>query len=703
RGDVRVSGSLDGFGVRSASFNLRGSTLSPERRALLRGMPACKITGIRGVGPDLAETVELEGYVRDCSFDAVTLDATVSAQDSSILHADKLLTYELARGAGKTRKTILEEICTAHDIPVGTWQLPGGDGGYGYKSISHGGDVGVFAWLVEYLLPLGCRPFWRDNALHIAPFDASGDASRLLTGGEMRRLSIDPAPGNGTNAVQCSAGIFQYIGAEGEEVTEATVDVAGPYTPAVAVQKQDRVWGTVADVTPASAAEDLERRTITREYKRNGTLWKREVEVYGWHAARVSHRQIVFDALGILPTFTTHNTQLDCWKYGDGTWRLTEREQWGLIRREVTLVRFNADGEEIHSDTYVSGAVQYPAPVAGADPTTGAADYWSLYGDREEWIPHPGSIPTWWGDYVDINGEEYLWLPEYIYDQGPPFRNSRYRCVFVDADGSAWVGRGFVLSTSEAGSIYWAIEGGIAETWGTELVREVPSWSGATKSGIAATIDAQARSYEDAGAVVFPDPRALYIFGPNGPAYAEIGAAAFAGGWDETLTDIDGLSYTRVVAHDSTGVTGTITLSNCIATLPPEGSTTVGDPLPERTSLVINGDPQPATVKVVDSMRQALAHGREYLETFDNDFCETDAEIATAAKELLRNAAHTIVGTEIPVDFSVVEGTVLELEEPSAIAGTAKVVAWSLEHRVNGKTGENGTSITARRYHGELG
>lgn len=382
--EIRISGSLDGFGVRELSFTKIGGDDSPLRTAWLRGMRRVKVTGYRGTPGAIGEIVVFDGYLRDSDFSVYPRTANLTCQDASVAIIDQPLFYDLAPGAGKTRETIISEICAAASIPLGAVELLGTGGGTVYKGISEGGDRRVIEFLADFLVPVGCRPLWNQaqRVLDIRRYDTSRAAVRELTPGDiLGSPTITPPPTNAPNVVAYSSAIFSYQGPGGRR-TETKVDTKfTSYAPVVATQKQDKTTGTLSatGLTSTATVQKTSEIKTTTVYE-GGSVVEQYVEEWGFYAPKACPKRQNTDGT------IAHNSTFDAYYFPDGTWRSQERETWMIIRYVQLLRTFDADSGELRSETqWVLTHQPKIQPISSFTTATEVFDARLITDDGEAW------------------------------------------------------------------------------------------------------------------------------------------------------------------------------------------------------------------------------------------------------------------------------------------------------------------------------
>lgn len=336
--EIRLSGSIHGFGVRELTFSRYGEDQSTFQRTLTRAMQRVRMTAYRGVPGAIGSREMFDGYIRDALFQGFPPVAQIVCQDTSLAYAETPIAYNLEPGSLRERADVILEVLASAGIPAGVFDAPQGTGIF-FKALSEAGDRKVLDWLSQVIEPIGARGYWRGGKWNLKRFDTSGPAKRTLKAGDFRTISIDPPATNTPNAVQVSSALFAYQGPSGGFTTTETQSARAVYAPKAAVLKQDHTTGTQTVVSAAIPAADREvSRIVTTTTKNGGTMVSQMVDEWGWYAPRAAARR---QTTGGVNTFNNAN---DVYQYADGSWRSTQQEDFQIIRRRIVSRTFDTDG-----------------------------------------------------------------------------------------------------------------------------------------------------------------------------------------------------------------------------------------------------------------------------------------------------------------------------------------------------------------------
>lgn len=645
-GAVSLTGTLDGYGTRSLSFSRYGIDQNPMQSTLLRGMRALKMTLYRGLVGAVGSKVLFNGYVTQGSYGVMPPVAQISGVDESIKHADKRLVYTLEAGSKRSRVSVLQDICTANSIPVGTWELPfpfrsvfgdavvpsGLPGGTVYKAISEGGDRPVLDFIQQFIEPIGCKMYWRDGAMNIKRFDMGGPVVATLGGGDIRNAHIDPPATNAVNSAQFSGTIFSYTGPTGLHTTFTSVPVPGVYAPLVAVNKQDHTSGVVSATGLSSgAASRVISRVDTTTTWDGGTIVSQSIDEYGWYAPRAANKR--------LGGGTTYNATFDVYQFADNTWRSTAQEDFQLIRRTVTARAFDVNGflTGETSNLYAWRAIE--TPFATLNNATGAE--------------------------VAID-------------------------VLATDEGSAWVSgvEGFVIETDfvnytpvSSSDLRIAQKATFSQTT-ADLYRPITNPGGAYAGTIWVLGPTNAKRYV-AFRITSSGPIEVWRSIVN---YYDLGESQH--GEQVSVTDWGYIRTCAAILQQPTTL----------------GNLTVAGAWPILEQKTALQQAQPATVKVFDDVQTALGGGIDRPDTRQNDYCETDGELRNCAIEDLRTSCSVKVTLEIDVNASIDEGSVIQIADHRLLDyGIQKLLVWTSTLNLQGGLQPNATqTLVCRWYPPEL-
>lgn len=648
---INLSDSLDGYGVQTCNFERFGDEQSPIKSSMLRRMGAVRLTGYRGTNGAIGSRPLFDGFIRQGSYSPYPPVGRIDCLDTALTFLDKPFIYSLAQGSHLSREEVLLDMCAVHSVPVGTWDLPVADGFRGgklFKGIEEGGETNFMGFLVEWLVPIGCRPQMRDGKLNIARFGTDAERAgapfvvapiRTLTCGDIRSLSCEPPPTNGSNAVSMSSSIFNYTGPEGRRTLPPEIkETSGIRQTVGAINRQNKSDGTITPITVFVASGTMiTSRTITTRTFDGGTLVHEGVEEWGWYSPLAARYQQAAGTGTI-----TWNAAKDVFQYADGSWRTTQHYDFQIIRRRSLTRNF--------------------------DPETGYLVDEVLY--VEQFAP----VETYRGSLNPASGAE---VPEFCY-------LTENGVAWVDGQEQFQPSTGSVLSRERNQIIYEAFDG-------------------------------QVTGY---GFHVDSDQRTVYSLAAN-PAAAYAGATIYYFGIGTTRrygrlagTGLSIASYavrfTQVSEHSYRE-----TVSQVIATgnlfpyswqsIPPSGSRIIEGSIPYLDQLTAYQVAQAATWTEYDDVKIAMSRGVTVIDGRQNDYCETDGELRTAAFEALRSNNHLVVNIEMDFDMIIESGKVIALAgHPKFNYETIKLLVVQREVSLNLVTGENSQSLTCRYYPPEL-
>jgi hypothetical protein len=134
--------------------------------------------------------------------------------------------------------------------------------------------------------------------------------------------------------------------------------------------------------------------------------------------------------------------------------------------------------------------------------------------------------------------------------------------------------------------------------------------------------------------------------------------------------------------------------------MPTVGTVTLPGPVPELEQQTSFQRAQLASATVRDAVRIALS-GREVTSYLQNEFCENDGELRTAAFEELRQLSALRVMIETDEDITVYEGDVVAIDHPKVSYETRNALVWGWETSV-GPKGQNSKRLECLVYPDEL-
>jgi hypothetical protein len=644
--EISMSGSIDGYGVRSLSFNRFGAEYSPLRSAVLRAQKRVTLTGYLGVPGAVASRPMFDGYTRSGSFEDYPPVASVECQDVSLAWTSAKVFLNIEPASLMTRKELVLQVLDEHSIPYGDLDFGRDDGGTIYKAVSEGGERSVLDWITDFLTPIGRKPFWRDGKLHVRRFNGAGTIQRTLRAADGIKVSIGSPATNDTNSVTVTANLYGYRGQEGR-IAKVTVDVTNAtYAPATAVTKQDCTTGALSNVSLTSSAVEREvARVETISIYEGGTLVERYVEEKGWYAPRAC--ALHQDTSGNI----SYNDEFDVYRYADGSWRAIPQEQYLPIRRTHLKRTFDS----------VTGFLQ-------------SEERWEW-----SWRAHEAPIKT-------INN---VTLAETSIDR------------LVTEDGRALESSG-TANALETGTIRGR------EIYDVHYVFETVY--SADEEGQLSGVGTTAKTFR------FP----LYIPAQAPAAFTTSGLYAVMGPIDSPRYVMD---YDIHLSEQSLTRSADYTCGPTVSTTytqegestyrkrvqiipgdgfndPPAGATPSDEVLtgarPYVEQLTVRQEPQFAEATVTDEARIAI--GQEVNTTTQNDYCETIGELETVALELLRDASHIPVTITMPIDWTIDEGDVIELDYAPITVEPMRLLVWDCNWTLNLATGANEQTLSCRYY-----
>lgn len=397
---VTLQASLDQTG-RVLSFSRYLPAGSPLVSDLLCGMRRIRVTGYMGTSPAAMQArVLFDGYLLSATFEGVPPVAQITAQDASILYAERRLALDIPEGSGRTRLDIATEILGGAAIPYSSLDFGPNDGGIVKKALVVGGDQGIIEWLKGFLTPIGRRlRFNQLGQLEVGSFDEASTPVRSLNASQINNLAITP-PGttsanrismSGTAVVLVSTALTATGDEEGTLTSGMVVSTAlqmGDYAPQVAVRVQDKDDGVITDaVVPPPAHSPIISATTTAttiEFLLDGGVRVTEVvDKYGFYAQRAAQFHIA-DSAGTLEW----NTIFDVYLFQDGSARAVTTETYQHISR-VTTVK-----------DYMNGTLRGSLETVGRWDPNAVSPYngsWSsgtgvlVTAQREQWLAGGGS------------------------------------------------------------------------------------------------------------------------------------------------------------------------------------------------------------------------------------------------------------------------------------------------------------------------
>lgn len=626
---INLSDSLDGYGVQTCDFERFGDEQSPIKSSMLRRMGAVRLTGYRGTNGAIGSRPLFDGFIRQGSFSPYPPVGRIDCLDTALTFLDKPFIYSLAQGSHLSREEVLLDMCADHGVPVGTWDLPIADGFRGgklFKGIEEGGETNFMGFLVEWLIPIGCKPQMRDGKLNIARFSTDADPIRTLTCGDIRSLSCEPPTTNGPNAVSMSSSIFDYTGPEGLRTLPPVIkEETSQMLLTSAINRQNKADGTITAITPnVTIGHMISSKTITTSTLNGGTLVAEVVDEYGWYAPLASRYKQ--DAAGAV----SWNPDFDVFQYPDGSWRTTQQPDFQKIRTRTLTRTFDDEG---------------------------------LLATETRQIYQYTGVETFRGSLELATGAEL------------------YVVTYINEDGSAW-GDGKEILINETNTT------SVADR---QLITFVESGN--------KTIFAQVAN--PGGAYT---GSAIYHFGPTGAKrYGRlIGSNQFYGRIVTSYTPIDESSH-RVSVSSAPGAIPPY-FPESVQNLGTSSERVEPGAIPAlRELLTAFQVAQAATVTIYDDVKIAMSRGTTVIDGRQNDYCETDGELRTAAFEALREIDHLVVNIEMDFDMIIESGKVIALTgHPKFNYETVKLLVVQRDISLNLVTAENSQSLTCRYYPPEL-
>jgi len=353
-GAVNLHASLDQIG-RTLTFSRLLPDGSPLASNLLLGMRRIKATGYMGTSPATMQARLLfDGFLHSAVFNGSPPVVEITAQDASILYAERRLELDIAEGSGRTRLDIGTEILTSAAIPYGALDYGPNGGGIVRKAMSVGGDQNLLEWFRASLVPIGRRlRFNQAGQLEVGKFDETAAPVRRFNVGAIANLAITPPSTTEPNEVSMSGTAVQLV----SEATSVTGDGSGglasgmvvnnvvnlgDYAPQTATKVQDHITGSIADaiVPPAGRSPVVSAISTSTsiDIDTSGTVTVREiVDEYGFYAQRACQYHIV-DAAGGLGW----NTIFDVYLFSDGSARAVTVETYGRLSHKETVKTYRS-------------------------------------------------------------------------------------------------------------------------------------------------------------------------------------------------------------------------------------------------------------------------------------------------------------------------------------------------------------------------
>jgi hypothetical protein len=650
---IIVRGTLDGFGVREATFGWHGGP-SPATTAVLRAARRVKVTGIRGIlGEAIESTVLTDGKLRDADYSVHPPLSTLTSQDQ-LLGLDKPLFYTKDLRDLKSRDEIITAILTDAGITKGTFTWPAGftdGGGYCVKEINEAGGRTVGQFLAEFIAPTGCRMYQRSGALYIKAFSTTDTPANTLPLSLIRSLRVTPPSTSTPNVVSVTAGNFAYRGADltaSSPVTstvEVAFDAGAGHVVRVAYEKQDKTTGAITAVSPSSSpGSDPWSRVVTDTYYEGGTVVRRVVSTYGWKAPIAAPTKVSSGGV------SSHNDLFDCFHYThDGSWRTQEAETFQLISQVTTERWFDGDGFLVTEREITADFRQietYNATIANGANTETAAT-------------------------------------RYVIADGRALRNAKEELSNNEIVLTSHVRNSFEIGRTNCYS-YQQI---MSTAAGTSPPREpypiVSYTPGATNNG-----------------------PTIYVFGPTaGKRYARLWANA---GIDPSITITIAYAVVTDTSHTQTttkvtpdSINGTGYASRWAAYT--AGGVTLSYRIPRPEMHTDAQVPEPYTYTIKDDVGIQLNGGVEIVEYVQNDWCEWWWEQKTLAIERLRQLRALRVTIETDADFELDEGDVVTIPaHPAFSFEDAACLIVEQEANLNLSTAANSHMLTCFVYPKEL-
>ena len=361
---ISISGSLDGYGVRTLSFSREGFGQSPLLTSVLRSKREVLATGFLGSPGGVTGKSLFLGTLRSAPFDSLPAVAQIECQDGSAQWLNIPFVYSLQPGQRTSRMEVIVDIVQTFDIPCDVESLDFGadDGGVITKGITAAGETTLGAFIADFAKPMGRRPrVLPDGTLAFIRIDETATPKKTLTAGDLLSLKIAPPAVNDSNSVTATAKCFAYVGPSGTRITVEIED--GPtetFTPPYAAAVQVHASGAVNAMGAGGAVTGPRWRKITQTRWNGGTIIEQLVEEYGYYSPKVCRNKQ--DAAGAV----SWNPDFDVYFYPDGTDRLESQYQWRVVRRWY-LAKSVPSGGAIGQGEYETHYQAIEMPIKSVD------------------------------------------------------------------------------------------------------------------------------------------------------------------------------------------------------------------------------------------------------------------------------------------------------------------------------------------------
>jgi hypothetical protein len=671
-GTVNLKASRDGYGSRTLSFTVKvPPSESPFYTAWSRAPHRVKMTGFLGLPGTMQPRPMFIGHVAQCSWEAYPSLLRIDCQDLSALLSSEMLAYNLEPGSLRTRKSVFREIfepyLTLHGIEFGSLDFGSNDGGLLYKGISEGGTVSLLQWAAAFLAPIARRLNFGDGSCNVEPSYVSSPVVRTYRANDIANLTVSLPGTSDPNAVVMSGTVFAYIGPSGHR-TEIEIKVTrGVFAPASALRRQDHGTGVISDLAGEIAAVDQEvSRTITTRIYNAGTIVGTSEQEWGWYSARACLNEQLADGS------ITWNHAFDVYQYADGSWRMEAQQQYQLLRQTVTEKRFSAGNPAVVNEELTT-VHQFSACIVPLG-----------------FIDEAG-VEMRFPAFLTADGIGWFAGCEFFEDERAP-EGFGTLTVAIDATALAANGRRLASNHGYCATLH-RLDYGFTES------------SEADGASISKTTTLT-QSYGAFSIPYGPPPigASAYIFGPvSTPRYGPMTTAFNYVGLDPQVitifAPIDETSHRETVVVRDFEQWIDVDASRIVA-IPVAGERIVAGAIPKIQRATAGQAAQPASVTVVDAVREALL-GKEVDDHQQNDFCETLDELKVCALELLREKAPAVEFDAL-IDWTAAPGKAIALLLPDAIPAGEVLTAWDLEWVLNGMTGENKQHVIARWLPQEL-
>lgn len=643
-GSVTLSGSLDGYGVRELAFQ-KVDSRSPFLSADLRASRRVRMTGVRGVPGGVRKTTMFDGWLRSGSFDLKPNGAQIVAQEGAALN--KLLTYTLAARSYRTRDAIIREICSRNGIRIGTFTWTGvALGGYAFKEINEAGDRTILAFLSEFVAPTGHRVYQEIDprlsngfaTLNIKKFHPNDTSTRTLTHADIHRMQITPPDANAPNVVRLSAALYPYIGPDlTGTVGPTTTAGVGSSTGLLAVNKQDKTTGVVSAIFPAATATTAPTVITTLVYD-GGSLLSSVVEEWGWYTPEIARR--IQDGAGVM----THRTDVDAYQYADGLWYVDQTQTYRMKKRTSTTYSYNAAGWLISTfvviEQYTERETHFAYHNNGAGPELPLV---GIYRKDDGTALEPLQTPV---ASVGFVPEHYLeiyepWYTSYSTNAGSEVTNVRRMAYPIVSIGGVMRNRVREEALPLIPGMNWYVFGPTASKRYSRFLNDVSTF--ADIKDYYATVDADTHTVT-------------------------------------TIPNLNGYQLTGAIDNATADLTALVNGGGAVVFQ----TLTVESPRPLGTQLTDSESPQTTSIIMPDLVRIGFNHGHRIQASAESSWCESAAEMETAALEEMRRIAGIGVTIETDVDWEVGEGDVITIPTHPKLGPSPQLLvlssAWNVDY-----------------------